>query len=179
MFLNLNTRMSKEQKIENDKAGILKKCFFFSLSNSAELYQELIFPSSFSHWRWQGGKKEYLWESISNRILEISSNLFFLGSQRYILQPVRRHLNISTRVVMPELVGAIVLCQVKFLDGYLWDLCLCFSMEDMVEARCGKRRQQLWQCQPGGQVIIVLCRLFSFRSEQAPLYRAMRAPWLH
>uniref|UniRef100_A0A0E9SMH1 Uncharacterized protein n=1 Tax=Anguilla anguilla TaxID=7936 RepID=A0A0E9SMH1_ANGAN len=32
MLGNLNTSMSKEQKIENDKAGILKKCFFFSLA---------------------------------------------------------------------------------------------------------------------------------------------------
>lgn len=64
MLGNLNTSMSKEQKIENDKAGILKKCvgFFFSpsppppppsLSNSAWLYQELIFPAFISRLSWQ------------------------------------------------------------------------------------------------------------------------------
>ena len=79
MLGNLNTSMSKEQKIENDKAGILKKCVGFfssSLSNSAWLYQELIFPGFISRLSWQ--EKESIREAISDGIPQISSTCFFL-----------------------------------------------------------------------------------------------------
>lgn len=46
MFGNLNTSMSKEQKIENDKAGILKKCVDFFPSSPFPLPPPLSALSS-------------------------------------------------------------------------------------------------------------------------------------
>lgn len=77
---------------------------------------------------------------------------FFLGSEKEMC----KRFCCPTTVAVTEFADAIVFCMTFFffMDFYLWGLCSGLSAKAVAVALCGKRRQQLWQCQPAGQVII-------------------------